>query len=242
MSSPVSDRFRSRIGTARGAPCAAALANLARHTSRDTVLVASSTPQPYHHGDKGVSDLTGGDIDGLSTVINDLGARDLDLVLHGSSSGLDAAAELVALLRGRYDSIRALVPEAALSALSLVAFVCDTVIIPESALLGVTQDPWEPHIASGEAANWVARNATQPNASNRVELAAMMFGDDENFAGPITARHARDLGLRIHLVCDRSGIGSDLEAIGKPIEGTFRAESLVKLIENHRGVFYAVNS
>jgi hypothetical protein len=242
MSFPISDRLTTRIGTARDAPCAAALANLARHTSRDTVLVASPIAQPLRSSDAGIGHLTSSDIDGLSTVVDDLGARDLDLVLHGSGGGLEAAAELVALLRGRYDTIRALVPEAALSALSLVAFVCDTVIMPDSALLGVTEDPSVPNIASREAADWVARNSMQPNALSRVELTATMFGEEEDSGGPITARHARDLGLQIHVVCDRSGIGSDLEAIGKPVEDTFRAESLVKLIENHRGVYYAVIS
>jgi hypothetical protein len=155
---------------------------------------------------------------------------------------LEAAAELVALLRGRYDSIRALVPEAAVSALSLIAFVCDTIIMPESALLGVPQDFREAHITCGEAAEWVARNSAHPNTSNRVELTTMIFDEDESSDGPITARHARDLGLQVHLACDRSGIGSHLEAIGKPVEYTFRAESLVKLIENHRGAYYAVVS
>ena len=186
--------------------------------------------------------MTSDDIDGLSIVVDDLGARGLDLVLHGSGGGLKAAAELVALLRGRYDSIRALVPEAALSALSLVAFVCDTVILPESALLGVPQHGSQLPIESGEAADWVARNSTQPNVANRVELTTMIFDEDKSSDGPITARHARDLGLQVPLVCDRSGIGSDLEAIGKPIENTFRAEALVKLIENHKGHYYAVIS
>jgi hypothetical protein len=238
----ISDAPATRIGNARGAPCAAALAHLARHTSRDTVLIASSTTQPVRHGDATVGHLTGYDVDGLSTVVDHLGAKGLDLVLHGSGGGLEAAAEFVALLRGRYDSIRALVPEAALSALSLIAFVCDTIIMPESALLGVPQDSREPHIACGEAADWVARNGAHRNALNRIELATMVFDEDESSDGPITARHARDLGLQVHLVRDRSGIGSHLEAIGKPVEYTFRAEALVKLIENHQGGFYAVVS
>jgi hypothetical protein len=236
------DHVTTRTGNARGSRCAAALANFSRHTSRDTVLVACSATQSYARSEKGIGHLTSSDIDGLSEVIDDLGARDLDLVLHGSGGGLEAAAELVALLRGRYHSIRALVPEAALSALSLIAFVCDSLVMPESALLGLPHDSYEPHLETREAVEWVASNGTHPNASNRVEITTRLFDEDAVSSGPITARYARDLGLQIPLVCDRSGVGSDLEAIGQAVENTLRAEALVKLIENHRGFYYAAIS
>jgi hypothetical protein len=216
------------------------LANLARHTSRDTLLVASASTGSYRRGESTATHLTSEDIDGLSKVVHDLGARDLDLVLHGSGSGLVAASELISLLRGRYDSIRALVPDAALSILSLIAFACDTVIMPEPALLGVTDDPREAQITAAEAADWVNRHCTQTDLLQRIELATVMFGEEEGCRGPLTAAHAHELGLQIHLVGDRSGIGADLVALAQPIEETCRADGLVKLIENHRGAYYVV--
>jgi hypothetical protein len=216
------------------------LANLARHTSRDTVLIASASSSSYRHGESTAAHLTSEDVDGLSVVVHHLGARDLDLVLHGSGGGLVAAAELVSLLRGRYDSIRALVPDAALSVFSLIAFVCDTVIMPETALLGVSDDPHEPRITSAEAADWVTRHCTEKKPLQRIAVATAMFEEDEGFRGPMTASHARELGLEVDLVGDRSGIGSDLAALGQPIDEAFGTDTLVKIIENHRGTYYAV--
>lgn len=235
-----SNRFTTRSGIDRGTPCLSALANLARHTSRDTVLIAAASPGSYRHGESTATHLTSEDVDGLSGVVHHLGTRDLDLVLHGSGGGLVAAAELVSLLRGRYDSIRALVPDAALSILSLIAFACDTVIMPETALLGASGDPHEPQIDSAEAAHWVARNCTQKDLLKRIELVTVMFDTEEGSRGPMTAALAHELGFHIHLVGDRSGIGSDLAALGQPIDEAFGTDTLVKLIENHRGTFYAM--
>jgi hypothetical protein len=234
------NRLSTRFGVDHGTRRRAALANLARHTSHDTVLFASAKTSRYLRGEPAADHLTRKDIDGLSIVIRDLCGGHLDLVLHGSGGGLEAAGELVSLLRGRYDSIRALVPDTALSVMSLIAFVCDSVIMPETALLGVAEDPHDPHIASGEAADWVARNCSRPDLSQRIDLTTTMFNQDEGSRSPITAAHARELGLRINLVGDRSGIGADLDALGRPIDEAFRAQPLIKLIENHRGTFYAV--
>jgi hypothetical protein len=242
MNRPPANSFSTRLGFDRRTPCVSALANLARHTSRDTVLIASVTPGVGTAGESGEGRFTSEDVDGLSTVVHELGARHLDLVLHGSGSGLGAASDLVSLLRGRYDSIRALVPETALSIMTLIALVCDTVITPETALLGASEDPHEEHISSARAADWLARHCTQPDLSQRIELAKLMFSEEESSRSPITASHARDLGLRIHLVGDRSGIGLDLEALGHPIGDAFRNDTLIKIIENHRGAFYTVEA
>ena len=242
MNLPPANRLRTRLGVDRTTPRASALANLARHTSRDTVLIASVISWAGAAGESGEGRFTSEDVDGLSTVVHEPGTRHLDLVLHGSGSGLGAASELVSLLRGRYDSIRALVPESALSIMSLIALSCDTVITPETALLGASEAPHEAYISSAEAADWLARRCTQPDLSHRVELAKLIFSEEESSRSPITASHARDLGLRIHVVGDRSGIGLDLEALGQAIGDAFRRDTLIKIIESHRGAFYSVEA
>ena len=231
-----------RSGTDRKTSCLSALASLARHTSRDTVLIASASTGSVRRAKPTAGHLTSTDIDGLSRVVQPLGARDLDLVLHGSAGGFIAAAELISLLRGRYDSIRALVPDTALAVLSLIAFACDTVIMPETAVLGVSDDPHQPRITSAQAATWLVRNCVQTDLSKRIEFAATTFGEEEGSRAPMTAAHAHELGFQVHLVGDRSGIGADLAALGPPIEESFRTATLVKLIENHRGTFYSVAS
>jgi hypothetical protein len=242
MKNSFGDHLTSRSGIDRRTPCLSALANLARHTSRDTVLIASASTGSSHRVSADAAHLTSEDIDGLSKVVHDLGARDLDLVLHGSGAGLIAAADLISLLRGRYDSIRALVPDTALSILSLIAFACDTVIMPETAVLGVSDDPREPRITAPEAATWLARNCNQTDLLERIEFVVTTFGEEEGSRAPMTAAHAHELGFQIHLVGDRSGIGADLAALGPPIEKSFRTNTLVKLIENHRGAYYSVES
>ena len=95
--------------------------------------------------------------------------------LYGAGAGTDPLG------------LAALIPDAALSALSLIAFACDTIIMPESALLGLPQDSSEPHIDGREAAAWVADNGMQPIASNRVELSTMIFDEDTISSGPIVS-------------------------------------------------------
>lgn len=238
MPSPATARF----GIDRALARRSALADLARHTSHDTVLIAAADTTSGMQPRSIFKNLTREDIDGLSRVVHGLGSRHLDLVLHGSSGGLDAAGELVFLLRSRYDSMRAIVPNAALSVMTLITLVCDSAIMPDTARLGVADDLGGPHIAPDQATDWMAHNCNRTDIERRIDAAATLFADEDSARSPITAAHASNLGLPFHVVGERSGIGAELQPIGKFVDRTFRARPLVKLILDHRGVYYTVEA
>lgn len=242
MSSTSSSQRRAFFGVDRNAVQRSALSNLARHTSHDTVLIAT-TGSDLTANDPSISkDLNQEDIDGLSKVVHDLGGRHLDLVLHGSPGGLDAAGELVFLLRSRYESIRAIVPNTALSAMTLITLVCDAAIMPDSALLGATDDQGGSHISPDQAADWLAHNRKPSDVHRRIDAATLLFTDDDEARSPITAAHANDLGLPFHIIGERSGIGAELQPLGEFVDRAFRKRPIVKLILNHRGVYYGVEA
>lgn len=231
----------TRFGAGHVARLVAAVAAIGRHTSRDTLLLASIRTRPSTLGREPHDRLTEDDVDGLSRVIDGMNGHHLDLVLHGTEGGLTAAGELTSMLRGRYESIRALVPSSALSIMSLIALTCDTVVMPDTALLGAAGGPANPAIDPADAAEWVARHCCGSGVSRRIELTSMLFSGEDGLHAPVTAAHARDLGLAISLVGERSGIGADLRTLGDSLEQTARSGRFIRLITNHRGVTYVVN-
>ena len=242
MSSSSPSPLRAFFGVDRNAARRSALSNLARHTSHDTVLIATTESNPAVNDTSISKDLDENDIDGLSKVVDDLGGRHLDLVLHGSPGGLDAAGELVFLLRSRDKSIRAIVPNSALSAMTLITLVCDAAIMPDSALLGATDDRDGPQISSDQAADWLAHNCEPTDVDRRIDAAALLFTNDDEARSPITAAHANDLGLPFHVVGQRSGIGAELQPLGEFVDRALRGHAIIKLILNHRGVCYGVEA
>lgn len=242
MNSGSPSPLRVFFGVDRNSVRRSALSSLARHTSHDTVLIATTGSKPAMNDTSISKDLDQEDIDGLSKVVHDLGGRHLDLVLHGSPGGLDAAGELVFLLRSRYESIRAIVPNTALSAMTLMTLVCDAAIMPDSARLGATNDPGGPYITSDQAADWLAHNCEPSDVDRRIDAATVLFADDDQARSPITAAHANDLGLPFHVVGERSGIGAELQPLGEFVDRAFRRRPIVKLILSHRGVYYAVEA
>jgi hypothetical protein len=175
-------------------------------------------------------------------VVRDLEGRHLDLVLHGSCAGRGVASDIFSLLRGRYEVVRALVPTQALSIMSLIALACEKAIMLDTAVVGAADVAGQPQISSTEAADWLARNCRNPDIEERIGLASMLFAEDENPRAPVTAAHARDLGLHIDLVGERSGIGNDLQVLDQALERLGRFRSSKKLIASHRGTFYVVEN
>ena len=55
------------------------------------------------------------------------------------------------------------------------------------------------------------------------------FAEDENPRAPVTAAHARIVGLCIDLVGERSGIGTDLQVLDQALERLGRFRSSMKL-------------
>jgi hypothetical protein len=184
--------------------------------------------------------LSSSDVDGLSGIVQNLTGPHLNLVLHGAGGDLAAAAEVVSLLRGRFESIRALVPSCALSAMALVACACDAVMMPETAVLGALDDGHHEPVSADEARGWLFRNCVHPDRPRRVEAAGLLFAASNGPRAPISASSAKERGLPVNVVPDQSALGRGLDEIWQGVENTMREESLLRLIDGQKGPIYSV--
>lgn len=125
---------------------------LAAHTGRNVILYATKWTQPGG-GDPGLVSITLEDVQGLMEVVNKLdGSKGLDLIVHSPGGSPDAAEAMVHYLRSKFDDIRVIVPQAAMSAATMLACASNRIVMGKHSSLG----PIDPQfIVSGPAGTTV---------------------------------------------------------------------------------------
>lgn len=109
---------------------------LAAHTGRSTILYATKWTQPGV-ADAALVSITLEDVQGLMEVIHGLdGTNGLDLILHSPGGSPDAAETLVHYLRSKFDDIRVIVPQAAMSAATMLACAANRITMGKHSSLG----------------------------------------------------------------------------------------------------------
>lgn len=111
------------------------LANLSRITGRNTIIYYSGWLQkPSLQG----TNLTDADKNGFMTVIHKLDRKKgLDLMLHTPGGAFDATESLVDYLRSMFGTdIRAIIPQLAMSAGTMIACACKEIIMGKQSSLG----------------------------------------------------------------------------------------------------------
>lgn len=73
-------------------------------------------------------------------MISDLSNDDLDLILHSPGGSSEVAEQIVGYLRQKFDTLRVIVPQSAMSAATLICCAADKVIMGHHSSLGPT-DP-----------------------------------------------------------------------------------------------------
>ena len=112
-------------------------------TSRDAILYASAFSSR-----KGIEmpglflSIVLEDMQGFMSALHGLEGKELDLILHSPGGSLEAAEQIVTYLRSKYDHIRAIVPQNAMSAATMIACACDEIIMGKHSALG----PIDPQI------------------------------------------------------------------------------------------------
>jgi len=111
------------------------LNNLSQLTGRNTIIYYSGWLQKTHLRDTHLNDA---DKNGFMTVIHNLDRdKGLDLILHTPGGETAATESLVDYLRSMFGTnIRAIVPQLAMSAGTMVACACDTIIMGKHSSLG----------------------------------------------------------------------------------------------------------
>lgn len=118
------------------------LSLLSNHTGRDTIIYASAWIQKPYADDQDIS-INDEDLHALMEVSAGLNGEKLDLIMHSPGGSVEAAEAFVSYLRSRYDDIRVIVPNLAMSAAAMVACAADRIVMGKHSFLGPT-DPQIP--------------------------------------------------------------------------------------------------
>lgn len=107
---------------------------LAEYTHNDTVIYVSS------FGKTGVPSnaiqITNDDIQGFMTCLKGMAGTKLDLILHSPGGSLEAAEQIVQYLRSKYEYIRVIVPQNAMSAATMISCAADEIIMGKESAIG----------------------------------------------------------------------------------------------------------
>ena len=110
------------------------LASLHAYTNRDTILYASNWTQPNPFSELAL--INDEDVQGLMVAVRGLGSGKLDLILHSPGGVPEVAESMVSYLRKKFDHIRAIVPQAAMSAATMLACAADEIVMGKQSSLG----------------------------------------------------------------------------------------------------------
>lgn len=111
------------------------LAQLATHTGRDTILYATKWTDPSGVSPDSIS-ITEEDVQGFMEVIYGLKSGNLDIIMHSPGGSAEATEAIVTYIRSKFKNVRFIVPQAAMSAATMLACSADTVVLAKHSSLG----------------------------------------------------------------------------------------------------------
>jgi hypothetical protein len=103
-------------------------------TGRNVIVYATKWTQ----GDAppGVTSITNEDLSGLMEVVYGLAGPNLDLILHSPGGSPAAAEALVKYIRSKFDDVRVIVPQMAMSAATMIACSANRIVMGKHSFLG----------------------------------------------------------------------------------------------------------
>ena len=112
------------------------LKNLSAKTGRTTIVYASAFGMPkYGHVQNALS-ISLQDIQAFMAACVDTTGPNLDLILHSPGGSPEAAEQIVNYLRAKFTHIRAIVPQSAMSAATMIACACDEIMMGKHSAIG----------------------------------------------------------------------------------------------------------
>ncbi|AEA48118.1 SDH family Clp fold serine proteinase [Archaeoglobus veneficus] len=111
------------------------LMKLHKYTGRNTIVYATSWTQAHQIPPEYIT-ITEEDIQGFMEAIYGLEGKELDLILHSPGGQPSATEALVTYLRKKFDDIRVIVPQAAMSAATMLACAANKIIMGKHSSLG----------------------------------------------------------------------------------------------------------
>ncbi len=108
---------------------------MAAHTGRAVISYSTKWTVPGEASPE-VTTIVEEDRQGFMEVMNGLPGPDLDLILHSPGGSSEATEALVSYLRSKYSNIRVFIPQAAMSAATMLACSCDEIVMGSHSFLG----------------------------------------------------------------------------------------------------------
>lgn len=114
------------------------LKSLYRHTKRNVVLYASAfgASRQAQGVPASLLSILPDDVQGFMAAFHGLPSGPLDLILHSPGGSLEAAEQIVNYMRAKFAPIRAIIPQSAMSAATMLACACDEIIMGKQSALG----------------------------------------------------------------------------------------------------------
>lgn len=111
------------------------LASLHELTGRNVIIYASKWLSPGAISPDLLS-ITDEDVHGMMEVLHGLKGDSLDLILHSPGGSAEATEAMVSYLRSKFDDIRVIIPQAAMSAATMLTCAANRVVMGKHSSLG----------------------------------------------------------------------------------------------------------
>ncbi len=118
------------------------LTSVFEHTGREVILYASKWTQHDANVSPDLVSIVDEDLQGIMEVIHGLKGPELDLILHSPGGSIEASEALVLYLRSKFEHIRVVVPQMAMSAATMIACAANLIVLGKHSFLG----PIDPQI------------------------------------------------------------------------------------------------
>lgn len=104
------------------------IASIYKKTGRNIILYATKWTQASNI-DPELLSITDEDVQGLMEVIHGLEGPNLDLIVHSPGGSPEATEAIVSYLRTKFDDIRVIIPQSAMSAATMLACASNRIIM-----------------------------------------------------------------------------------------------------------------
>ncbi|MEI6883558.1 MAG: ATP-dependent Clp protease proteolytic subunit [Bacteroidota bacterium] len=116
---------------------------LSEYTGRDTIIyITAYTTGKMLAIPPSLVSIVNDDIHGFMSALNGLKNDKLDLIIHSPGGTVEATEQIVNYLRAKYKHIRAIIPQSAMSAATMLACACDEIVMGKHSAIG----PIDPQI------------------------------------------------------------------------------------------------
>jgi hypothetical protein len=173
------------------------LAALNQKTGRNTILYATRWTQPNFSIDPELLSITVQDIQGLMEVLHGLErSKKLDLILHSPGGSAEATEAFVSYLRTKFDDIRVIIPQAAMSAATMLACAANKIVMGKHSSIG----PIDPQMILQTELG--VRSVPAQDIIDQFQLAKRECQDEKTFPSWIPI--IRQYGPALLIECDNA--------------------------------------